>query len=165
MSKDVKEAQRRATFNDTVIYQMRWRKKIDELVNEKRCVKPEERDEFFELFATATFGLGTEPVTFWLRSGDKLEIPNLQYFLRCMLYYDGGDVVDKKFLKHKLGLRITPERDVDIGEIWENIRDYCAGPTAEALTMSVRISKELIRDGKRVKRVSTVQNGDTNGVY
>lgn len=145
MKKVDKEAQIRATFEDTKKNQKKWRNKIDELISENRCATKKERTTLFDLFADATFGLGTEPVSFWFSDGNKIMIPNLEYFLRCLIYYDKGNIVSGDFLYSKLGNYM--ELEVPIGELWENVRDHCGGFTAGALTMSIRISKEReIRD-------------------
>jgi len=149
------EAQIRATFKDTKKNQVKWRKKIDTLINENRCVLPDEREDLFTLFDDATYGLGIEPVTFYLRDGWKLEIPNLQYFLRCLIYYNRSNVVDGEFLFSKLGR--YKSYSVPINEMWEHVRDACGGVMAEALTMSIRISKEQTQNRRQVKTIQTIK--------
>ena len=133
------ESQWRATFEDTKNKQEQLRNKFDILIRENRPLKPEEREQMFELLADSTFGIGTKEFVFWLSNGKKIFIPNFEEFVRCLYYYEKS-IVDGIFFSKVLGK--YSDYSIEISNLWECIRNKCFGINAEALAMSVRISKE-----------------------
>ena len=144
MNSSNKASQFRATLEDTKKKQRLFRKKLLELIADNRALIDSERDKFLDLLADSNFGLGTVECVFWLRDGKKIRVDNLEKFIRDLVYYNES-VVDGDFFFFSLGN--YSGFSVPIGDLWRNILSKCGGVNAEALAMSVRISKEQTRLG------------------
>lgn len=132
-----KESQIRATFKDTKKAQKQFRKILDELIRNNEPV--DDREVFFNLLADSTLGLGTKEFILYLDNGRSLHIDNLEEFIRALVYYD-KNVVDGMFFFKILGR--YKDYSININELWGHIRNRIGGIFAEALAMSIRISKE-----------------------
>ena len=133
------EKQFRATFEDTKAKQKLFRHRLDVLITENRPLKVEERDSMFDLYDDANLGLGGVETVLWLSDGKRLEIPNLEKFIRDLFEYDSS-VVTGDFFFFSLGRY----RDItlDIAELWKQIKSKTNSVAAEALTQALRVSKE-----------------------
>jgi len=155
MKKIDKELQFRATFEDTKKAQKKLRKKLNELIHENRCLKDYgEIEEFIDLLSDSTFGLGNIECIFWLNNKKHIEIDNLEKFIGDVTDWD-KNVLDGDFFFFSLGK--YNEYEISIDEIWRNIKSKCYGVFAEAKSMSMRISKEVIDIKKEIKRLPTVK--------
>ena len=145
------EKQFRATFEDTKLKQKKFRHKLDQLIIENRALKADERDTLFELYNDSNIGLGGIETVFWFSDGKKIRIPNLEKFVRDIFYYEHS-LVDQDFFFFSLGQNIG--FSVSIGEIWKQIRSKVNQVDAEALTQTIRISKEqnAPRERNRISR-------------
>lgn len=132
-------SQFRATLEDTKRKQKKFRNKLLELIQENRPLRKDERDDFLDLLADSNFGLGTKECVFWFSNHKHVKVDNLEKFIRDLAYYD-KNVVDGDFFFFSLGK--YSDYKVEISELWKNILSKCHGVNAEALAMSVRISKE-----------------------
>jgi len=133
------ESQFRATFEDTKAKQKQLRHILDGLIAENRPLKADERDKLFDLYADANIGLGTSETVLWLSNNKIIEVPNFEKFVRDLFYYE-KNLVDGDFFFQTLGKYKTYE--VEIKELWKQIRSKTMGVGAEALTQAIRISKE-----------------------
>jgi len=134
-----KEAQIRATFKDTKKSQKVFRETLDLLIATDKPVSEKDREDFFNLLADSTLGLGTKEMFFYLDNGKKLLVDNFEEFIRSLAYFDDS-VVDGDFFFRTLGK--YRDYTLNIGELWVHIRNRLGGIFAEALAMSIRISKE-----------------------
>jgi len=139
-----KESQIRATFKDTKKSQKEFRDILNNLIKHNKPIDVDKREKFLDVVADSNFGLGTKELVFYLNNGKCLKIDNFEEFIRGLVYYDKS-VVGGEFFFKILGR--YKDYNVDIGELWEHIRIRCGGVWAEALAMSVRISKEQTHFG------------------
>lgn len=136
----VNERQFRATFEDVKKKQRMFRHKLDILIKDNRPLTPTERDQMFDLYADANFGLGTLETVIWLSDAKTIRVPNFEKFVRDLFYWD-NKIVNGTFFFKSLGPAYK-KYTVEIKELWEQIRSKINGIDPEALAMSVRISKE-----------------------
>ena len=139
-----KTSQFRATLEDTKKKQRLFRSTLLQLIKENRPLSSSERDKFLDLLADSNFGLGTIECVFWLKDGKKIKIDNLEKFIRDIVDWDKS-VVSGDFFFFSLGNYSS--YSISISEIWKNILSKCGGVNAEAIAMSVRISKEQKKTG------------------
>ena len=129
--------QLRATFNDTKNAQEKLREKLDTLEVTNSFV--ENQTEFFTLLADALLGLDFEKqVHLMLPDNTILKINNLGKFTRQLSYLT---TVDYGFLK-KYG-KISKNDDIQMRDIWQELKFEIFGIYPEALMVSIKISKEL----------------------
>jgi len=140
----VNEKQFRATFDDTKSKQKKFRHKLDELIHENRALSDSERDLMFDLYADANLGLGTSEAVLWLSNAKSIVVPNFEKFVRDLFYWD-KPIVNGNFFQQTLGKYQNYE--VPIAELWKQIRSKTHGIGAEALSQSIRMSKEQTRFG------------------
>lgn len=136
------ESQIRATFIDTKKKQKLFRKKLYILIEENRTLTQDEKEEFYDLLADSTLGLGTIPVTLWLDNGNKkIEIDSLAKFIKDIIEYNPPNgIINGDFLFFSLGR--YSNYNIEIKEIWKQILSKCGHVHESALAESVRISKE-----------------------
>jgi len=138
-STDTCISQWRATFEDTKRKQLLFLHKLDELIQKNSPIPKKERDDFLNLLADSTFGLGTNEFSFWLNDGRVLRGNNFESFVRSLFYHE-SNTVDGDFFFKTLGR--YKDFTVNIGELWMQVRNKCFDVFPEALAMSLRISKE-----------------------
>lgn len=132
------EIQLRATFRDTKKHQESLRKEFDRLDLNNLYIHIDERGKFFELLDDALLGFDYDKKTkLLLPDGNYLHIDNVGGFLRRLAYYDNNKV-DYDFFKY-YNIQC---KNIDIGSIWHEIKFFIFGIYPEAISMSVRISKE-----------------------
>lgn len=141
------ESQFRATFNDTKNNQQKFRHILDKLITEKRPLNESERDTVINLYNDSNLGLGCFNTVLWLSNGKKIEIPHLEKFVRDLFDYD-KKIVDGDFFFFSLGR--YKELTVDIDELWKQIKSKTHQVEAEALTQSLRISREQPKKEKAI---------------
>lgn len=121
----------RATFETVLKNQERLRKKLDLLKSENRPLNGNgERDEFMELLARATLGLGTKSKVRAEASGVHI-LGNMEE-TACWLAYQ-----DKKEVKLEYGT-------IEIGKLWMILRDAFFKVRPFALERATSISAERI---------------------
>jgi hypothetical protein len=135
------EKQIRATFEDTKTKQRLFRHKLTELINENRPVNDDERDKVIDLYNDANLGLGGVETVLWLNTGKKIVIPNLEKFVRDLIDYN-EQIVNGEFFFFSLGH--YKELSVPIKELWRQIKSKTNQVNAEALTQTLRMSKEIV---------------------
>ena len=136
--------QKRATFEDVLQSQKKLRKKFNDLICENRCLNNGEREMMFDLYARATLGLGTRESLFFFENGIVIKISNFEKFVRDVFYWDKNRLSPIFFLQ-STGKSL--QMNIQISEMWRQIRNKTEGVAAEALAMSIRISSEQTRFG------------------
>ncbi|NIQ88078.1 MAG: hypothetical protein GWN93_02905 [Deltaproteobacteria bacterium] len=149
------KSQIRATFEDVLTAQNELREEFDKLEFTNTCVVETDRNKMFELLGKALLGLDFDKkceITFQDKA--YIRVDNIGEFIRHLVYYD-KTIVDYDFLKRygKVGRMSVP-----ISYIWHEVKFKIFGIFPEALSMGIRISKEIVDIKKPVKMVKTVQN-------
>lgn len=125
----------RATFETVLKNQERLRKKLDALESENRPLSGDgERDDFMELLARATLGLGTKSKVRAVADGVHI-LGNMEE-AACWLAYQ-----DKKKVKLEGPFHSS---DIEIGELWKILRDAFFKVRPFALERATSISAERI---------------------
>jgi len=149
------ESQIRATFRDTLTAQDELRMELDKLEFANTCVVETDRGKMFKLLGKALQGLDFEKRC-EIRFQDKssIHIDNFGEFIRHLVYYD-KNIIGFDFLRRygKVG-----QCSVPISYLWNEVKFKVFGIYPEALSMSIRISKEIVDIKKPVRMVKTVQD-------
>ena len=137
-----KEKQVRATFQDTLRYQLQLREIFDILDKENRPIHDEERENYFEKLARALLGHDFEKEhVLIIKKTDVLIIKNLGGLLRQLAYED-GEKIDRKTLEIHGKFESIKNSYYDFSDIWHGLKFIIYGIFPEAILTSVKISKE-----------------------
>lgn len=139
-----KKEQKRATYEDTLNRQEELRKKLDQLIQENRCIKDDtEREKLFHLFGDSFLGEdGGKEISYFMRypPGTMIKIEDFGQTIRLLCYEKKNTIPITFFGYH--GNETT-----QIQEIWKAIRTIAFGLFPVAQNKAVSMSKEQIHMG------------------
>lgn len=124
----------RATFEDCLSYQEKMRKKLDTLISENRPLRgTKERDEFMQILARSTLGLGMRVKVH--AEGEMFNLGSVEVFARWISYQEKSEVK----LEEK-----RRSANIEIGELWKILRDCFFRVWPLALDRATSLSPERI---------------------
>ncbi|MHA1865407.1 MAG: hypothetical protein ACTSWZ_02780 [Candidatus Heimdallarchaeaceae archaeon] len=135
--RDVRESAVRLTFEDTLRRQKRLRKKLEQLIREKRPLYSNEVDDYLEDVYKALLTIGRGKKIFY-KTNDGVNIPlgNLIYFAEKMIYQKN------KIVRIRYNYKIY---EIPIEKLWQTLLDYFLMLFPHALWEALHISAERFR--------------------
>lgn len=140
----IKKQQKRATYEDTLNRQEELRKKIDQLIQENRCVKDDnEREKLFQLFGDCFLGEdGGRKISYFMRfsSGIVVDVNDFGQTIRLLCYID-TDMIPASFFGYH------DKKTIPIRDVWIAIRTVAFSLFPIAINKAVPMSKEQTHIG------------------
>jgi len=127
-------------YEDTKENQERLTKRLNFLSTENHIFTTDERNEFFNEIADALLGIdGEKNCVIHLSDGTDLEIKKLGGFLRYLVYYK-NEKLEHDIYK-RCG-RVKHSNDIEIKELWNELKYIIFNIYPEALSTAIHMSKE-----------------------
>jgi hypothetical protein len=140
----IKREQKRATYEDTLNRQEELRKKLDQLIQENRCIKDDkEREKMFHLFGDCFLGEdGNKKIPYFIQypTGIIINVDDFGQTIR-LLCYEKQNTIPITFFSYKGNQTTT------IQEVWKAIRNIAFSLFPIAQNKAVTISKEQTHMG------------------
>jgi len=150
----ITERSLRLTFEDTRKRQERLRKKLEQLIKEKRPLHPYETDEYLEDLYKGLLLIGRGKKIYIITSnGDKIPLGDLLYFAQKMVYQKNNIV------KIRYNNKIY---EIPIEKIWQLLLDEFLMIFPHALWEALHLSAERFRfvgKGESLEYVPSLRYG------
>jgi hypothetical protein len=135
MSFQIREAAFRASRDDCLRYQQELRKYFENLIKENRPLKPEERNEYFDLIGKALLGCD-------IHFPSPLYPAISQYLWGQTVYSKIATTAD--FLRYMAYVENQPKEKYSLSFFWQLALEAVLNVSGRALETATHISAELI---------------------